>query len=114
MNWSIAAFLFLASDYVRTNRDLATMEAANEAARRAVNSLIDASGSEAPYCQIWDLQEPTILVLRRWADQIRYRKGLPWNGKLSPWYLRLFIPVVLVWAGIEGMLRWFNRLRSPH
>lgn len=106
--------LFLASDYVRTNTDLATMEAANEAARRAVNSLIDASGSKAPYCQIWDLQEPTILVLRRWADAIRYRKGLPWNGKLSPWYLRLFIPVVLLWAGIEGVLRWLNALRSPH
>ena len=29
--------LFLASDYVRTHTDLATMEAANEAARRAVN-----------------------------------------------------------------------------
>ena len=29
--------LFLASDYVRTHTDLATMEGANEAARRAVN-----------------------------------------------------------------------------
>ena len=31
--------LFLASDYVRTHTDLATMEGANEAARRAVNGI---------------------------------------------------------------------------
>ena len=36
--------LFLASDYVRTYTDLATMEGANEAARRAVNGLLDAVG----------------------------------------------------------------------
>ena len=39
--------LFLASDYVRTDTDLATMEAANEAARRAVNGILEASGSDA-------------------------------------------------------------------
>ena len=37
--------LFLASDYVRTYTDLATMEGANEAARRAVNGLLDAASS---------------------------------------------------------------------
>ncbi|HWO89849.1 MAG TPA: FAD-dependent oxidoreductase, partial [Gemmatimonadales bacterium] len=36
--------LFLASDYVRTHTNLATMEAANEAARRAVNAILDESG----------------------------------------------------------------------
>ena len=40
--------LFLASDYVRTHTDLATMEGANEAARRAVNGILAASGSTAP------------------------------------------------------------------
>ena len=40
--------LFLASDYVRTHTDLATMEGANEAARRAVNGILDATGSAAP------------------------------------------------------------------
>ena len=39
--------LFLASDYVRTHTDLATMEAANEAARRAVNGILAATGSSA-------------------------------------------------------------------
>ena len=35
----------LASDYVRTHTDLATMEGANEAARRAVNVILERSGS---------------------------------------------------------------------
>ena len=39
------ANLMLAADYVRTNTDLATMEGANEAARRAVNAILDATGS---------------------------------------------------------------------
>src|SRR5215207_4418510 len=54
--------LFLASDYIRTNTDLATMEGANEAARRAVNSIISASGSSAPYCRIWKLHEPAVFA----------------------------------------------------
>jgi len=43
--------LFLVSDYVRTNTDLATMEGASEAARRAVNGIIAASGSGAAYAE---------------------------------------------------------------
>lgn len=40
--------LFLASDYVRTNTDLATMESANEAARRAVNCILSAPAPMRP------------------------------------------------------------------
>ena len=36
--------LFLASDYVQTFTDLATMEGANEAARRAVNGILERAG----------------------------------------------------------------------
>jgi uncharacterized protein with NAD-binding domain and iron-sulfur cluster len=50
--------LFLASDYVQTNTDLATMEAANDAARRAVNGILRASGSDAEPCAVHDLREP--------------------------------------------------------
>ncbi|GAL85326.1 phytoene dehydrogenase [Sporocytophaga myxococcoides] len=71
--------LFLASDYVKTNTDLATMEGANEAARRAVNSILDASGVKAPKCKIWDLHEPALFALLRWRDLQRYKKGLPWS-----------------------------------
>lgn len=82
------ANFFLASDYVRTNTDLATMEGANEAARRAVNGIIDASGVSAPYCQIWPLHEPDILAVLRWEDRRRFAQGLPWTNELS-WLGRL-------------------------
>jgi len=74
--------LFLASDYVRTNTDLATMEAANEAARRAVNGILKASGSDAFPCPVWDLHEPEIFVPWRELDAIRYARGLPWDDTL--------------------------------
>jgi len=74
--------LFLASDYVRTFTDLATMEGANEAARRAVNGVIEASGSEATPCQIWPLEEPIALEPLRRYDQARFEQGLPWDGSL--------------------------------
>ena len=38
----------LASDYVRTTTDLATMEGANEAARRAVNEILRQEGRAIP------------------------------------------------------------------
>ncbi|MDQ4074953.1 MAG: FAD-dependent oxidoreductase, partial [Chloroflexota bacterium] len=74
--------LFLAADYVRTNTQLATMEAANEAARRAVNAILNASGSKASLCEIWSLHEPAVLAPWRWYDQWRFRRGLPWNAPL--------------------------------
>jgi len=74
--------LFLASDYVRTYTDLATMEAANEAARRAVNGILDAAGSGAARCGVWDLYEPEIFAPWRELDLIRYVRGLPWDDTL--------------------------------
>lgn len=75
------ANLFLASDYVRTNTDLATMEGANEAARRAVNGILDAEGSPAAPCQIWPLSEPEVFAPLREYDLIRFKLGLP-HGNL--------------------------------
>ena len=69
--------LFLASDYVRTYTDIACMEAANEAARRAVNCLIAASGASAPPAQLWPLQEPEFLKPLQEVDRIRFGLGLP-------------------------------------
>src|SRR5262245_56484554 len=74
--------LFLASDYVRTYTDLATMEAANEAARRAVNGLLDAARSAADRCAVWDLYEPEFFAPWRELDLIRYVHGLPWDDTL--------------------------------
>lgn len=73
----------LASDYVRTYTDLATMEGANEAARRAVNAILDRSGSEAPRCAVWNLHEPDALAPFRAYDRARYEAGLPWDGRFS-------------------------------
>src|SRR3954468_4568375 len=64
--------LYLASDYVRTYTDLATMEGANESARRAVNGILDASGSSAPRCEIWPLHEPAMFAPARALDRLRW------------------------------------------
>jgi uncharacterized protein with NAD-binding domain and iron-sulfur cluster len=85
--------LFIASDYVRTYTDLATMEGANEAGRRAVNSILSVSGSKAPLCQLWNLHEPDILAGFRKHDEKRYKKGLPWE-LYEPWWMKLIIAIV--------------------
>jgi geranylgeranyl pyrophosphate synthase/uncharacterized protein with NAD-binding domain and iron-sulfur cluster len=74
--------LFLASDYVRTHTDLATMEGANEAARRAVNGILDAEGYAGPRCEIWPLHEPVLFAPLRQYDAMRFGLGLPWDGGL--------------------------------
>ena len=68
--------LFVASDYVRTYTDIACMEAANEAARRAVNCLLLASGSHARAAQLWPLEEPAFLKPLQEIDRIRFALGL--------------------------------------
>ncbi|MEK6326845.1 MAG: FAD-dependent oxidoreductase [Actinomycetota bacterium] len=69
--------LFLASDYVRTHTDLATMEGANEAARRAVNGILDRSGSTQPLCSVWRLSEPAILAPARTLDRLLFALRRP-------------------------------------
>lgn len=69
--------LMLASDYVRTDIDLATMEAANEAGRAAANAILERSDSPAPPARMFHLfQHPELLALRE-LDAQRYRLGLP-------------------------------------
>lgn len=72
---------FLASDYVRTFTDLATMEAANEAARRAVNGVLQAARADVAPCDVWNLHEPEVFLPFRAYDRMRYRKGQAWNGE---------------------------------
>ncbi len=74
--------LFIASDYVKTYTDLATMEGANEAARRAVNNIIDASGDTSSLCELWELDSPLLLDLLKLKDQHRFNKGLSWKNPL--------------------------------
>jgi uncharacterized protein with NAD-binding domain and iron-sulfur cluster len=75
--------LFLASDYVRTFTDIATMEAANEAARRAVNAVIAATRAPVDACPVWNLHEPEIFAPFRARDRERYVAGLPWDDRLT-------------------------------
>jgi len=54
--------LVLASDYVRTHTNLASMEGACEAGRRAVNAILDRTGSATARAAIWPLEEPSQLL----------------------------------------------------
>jgi len=69
--------LFLAADYVRTHTDLATMEAANEAARRATNAILAVSGVAADPCDLWEFDIPIVMRNAQRLDQVRFRMGLP-------------------------------------
>lgn len=82
--WCAIPNLFFAADYVRTHTDLATMEGANESARRAVNRIIEVSNSKAKKCEVWDMHEPLLLAPFRWYDRKRYRKGMAWREDF-PW-----------------------------
>lgn len=64
--------LYLASDYVNTHTDLACMEGANEAARMAVNAILDDTGSTEARCPIEPLSEPDAFKPFRAADAIIY------------------------------------------
>lgn len=68
--------LFLASDYVRTSMDLACMESSNEAARRAVNALLDEAASPASRARVYTPKEPRWLLPEKIEDRIRWRQGL--------------------------------------
>lgn len=72
--------LFLASDYVKTYTDLATMEGANEAARRAVNGILKATRSKAPPCDVWELRTPWLLKVFRAADFCALMAGNVWRS----------------------------------
>ncbi|MGI8958888.1 MAG: hydroxysqualene dehydroxylase [Bryobacteraceae bacterium] len=76
--------LFLASDYVKTYTDVACMEAANEAARRAVNGILDQSGSHARHASLWPLQEPEYFQPLIDYDRLRFHLGLPHASPMGP------------------------------
>ena len=67
--------LVLAADYVRTFTDLASMEGANEAARKAVNAILQRSGSTAAPCQTWPLTEPDTFASWKALDERLYAHG---------------------------------------
>ena len=92
--------LYLASDYVRTNTDLATMEGANEAARRAVNGILAADGSDATPCKVWPLSEPVFFAPFKWIDKQRFQRGQPWSGKLPRLMELALVPWSVAFAAL--------------
>jgi hypothetical protein len=64
-----------AADYVRTYTDLATMEGANEAGRRAANVIIGRSRSDAAPVETWPLQEPAAFDVWKRLDDRLYQRG---------------------------------------
>ena len=91
--------LMLAADYVRTYTDLATMEGANEAARRAVNAILDATRSRAPRCELWPLREPPALRSARTLDKLLWRLHRP-----APSPVRVSATGEVSAAGLVGRL----------
>jgi len=73
--------LYVCGDFVRTHTDLATMEAANESARRATNAILDRAGAHYSRCDVWRLPEPEIFAPLRALDELRFRRG-----QRHPWY----------------------------
>ena len=69
--------LFLAADYVRTHINVTTMEGANEAARPAVNVLLDEAGSNEARAPRWDLYRPPEFGPWKELDADRWRRHQP-------------------------------------
>jgi 15-cis-phytoene desaturase len=67
--------LVLASDYVRTSTDLASMEGANEAARHAVNAILQRSASTAARAPTWQLEEPESFDTWKRLDERLFHHG---------------------------------------
>ncbi|WP_344277401.1 hydroxysqualene dehydroxylase, partial [Actinomadura napierensis] len=69
--------LFLASDYVRADINLATMEGANTAGRKAANAILDASGAGGTPAEIFNLYLPNEFKGFYDDDDRRFKAGQP-------------------------------------
>jgi len=78
-----ASNLAVAGDYARVDTDLATMEAANEAGRRAANAVLAAAGDRSSRVEVWGLDEPRAFDPLKRQDRLRYRLGLPHPGEVG-------------------------------
>jgi len=65
--------LFLAADYVKTHTDLATMEAANEAAKTAVNHILNSLNSNQARAKIHPFKRTKGLGWARAIDRVMFK-----------------------------------------
>ncbi len=98
--------LALAADFVRTNTDLATMESANEAARRAVNGILDDCESQTPRCKIWRFKEPWTFAPLRIYDRWRFQRGRPHNHRIVGFAKYAVLPL---WVLGHTLFRFVGR-----
>jgi len=84
--------LYLAADYVKTNSDLATMEGADEAGRRAANAIARDEGVDAEPCEVYELEEPAVFEPLRRLDERRYRAGKPHIGETTKKFWKRTVP----------------------
>lgn len=69
--------LFLASDYVRTSMDLASMEGANEAGRMAARGILRSAGIDDSRVEVFGYPELDRFSSLRRLDDWMHRAGLP-------------------------------------
>jgi len=101
--------LFVASDYVRTHTNLATMEAASEAGRAAANAILKSAKSTEEPAKIFPLREPFRFLRRR--DRERLRRGEPHE---NPGLIDLGVKLgLVVLASILRVVAWFAALPRP-
>ena len=91
--------LYLAADYVATYTDLATMEGANEAARRAVNAFLDRIGSTESRLTLYPLAEPEIFAPFKAQDRQRFNRGEPWANCFP-----VTMQLSLAWIFLKSLL----------
>jgi uncharacterized protein with NAD-binding domain and iron-sulfur cluster len=102
--------LYLAGDFVRNHTDLATMEGANESARRAVNAIIRDRQLDATLCRLWDVHEPDLFAPLRWIDARRFARGKPWSPHFPRPLRWLAATAVKVEREVTATAeRWFGR-----
>ena len=86
--------LYLASDYVQTSVQLACMEGACEAARKAVNKILDDESSPHVRCPSYDLFEEQIFQPAKDLDDRRYLNGRDHIMDAFPFRLLLDAPAL--------------------
>lgn len=113
--------LVLASDYVKTNTDLASMEGANEAARRAVNAILAFEGRSAEACRIWSMEEETgpLVQAARRIDRDRFllaprapRDPMQLGGGSAEVQALTSLPTLSALRELEESIRKTSKLRA--